>query len=482
MLSQQWKFLVAFSLALLAPSAACLGQTEEQGDLRGDIEKLRQGFEQMKASYEARIKALERKVVEQEALRAKVDEKEEEIQGLKDKIAELEQEEDVEGLAERVEQLEEAEAPRHKAAPVGAYGGLMNPDISAIVNVKGFVGDDDESPHDEKVIVEEAEVGLQGYLWPGIRGDVFAALEQEVGEDRSVDTEIDLEEAYASFLDLPGNFQLQAGRKLQEFGRLNPLHPHHWAVPDTPLPLRRLFGDHPWFDDGLQVSTLIPNPWDAYFKIQGGVWNGRKLGHVHEHDDDGEHADEAAESTGFEGPVDWGGNVFTGRSSLDFPLGEDTNLMPGYSFGGGEGGQAFLHGADLTLIHRWPQSYNRFRWQNEFFFGDFELAGEHEHADEADDQQHLSAGERDADAWGGYSLLQFTLDKYWETGARFDWWDGDHLDGEWGTTAFLSYFFTHSMYVRPAYSFIDLPEGGDEHVGLVQLGWGLGGHAHRLED
>lgn len=462
MLSHQWKILVIVSVALLVPSSESLGQTEERGDLEGQLAEIRDGLERMKASYESRIEALEEKVGEQELLRGEIDEKEDEIRALKDKVMALEENQDSGGLSRRVERLERAEAPRHKAAPVGAYGGLMNPDISFIANMKGFLSSDDDNPLNQRFLVEEAELGFQGYLWPGIRGDAFVALEQHVDGDGYVATETHLEEAYVSFLDLPAGLQLQAGRKLQNFGRLNALHPHHWAFPDTPLPLLRLFGDHPWLDDGVQISTLIPNPWDAYVKVQAGVWSGWQLGHAH----GDEHEGEVVEATEFEQLTRWRGNVYTARASLGFPLGENTNLMPGYSFAGDDGGDTFLHGLDLTLIHRWPQSYRRLRWQNEIFYRDWKAGHDR----------------RDADDWGGYSLLQLTLDKYWETGVRFDWWDADHLGSEWGVTTFLSYFFSHSMYLRPAYRFNSLPDGSDEHVALVQFVWGLGPHAHRLED
>ena len=340
----------------------------------------------------------------------------------------------------------------------------MNPDISFIANMKGFLSSNDDNPVNQRFLVEEAELGLQGFLWPGIRGDAFVAFEQHVEGDGYVTTETHLEEAYVSFLDLPAGLQVQAGRQLQDFGRLNALHPHHWAIPDTPLPLLRLFGDHPWLDDGVQISTLIPNPWDAYVKVQGGVWSGWQLGH--QHGDEHAHEEELAEAAELDQLTRWNGNVFTARASLDFPLTDNTNLMPGYSFAGDDGGDTFLHGLDLTLIHRWPQSYRRLRWQNELFYRDWEAGHDR----------------RDADDWGGYSLLQLTLDKYWETGVRFDWWDADHLDSEWGLTTFLSYFFSHSMFLRPAYRFNSFPDGSKEHLALVQFVWGLGPHAHRLED
>jgi len=469
-------------MALVGLTTACLGQAVESSDLKAELEKLKAEFEQIKDSYEARIRALEKKVAEQEALKATIEEKQKEIQALNKKIVELEKKEDVEALAGRVEQLEQAEAPRHKAAPVGAYGGLMNPDISLVVDVKGILSDTETNPLDEKIMLEHAELALQGYLYPGIRADFIGAIGQHPEDGGDIHTHTEIEEGYVSFLDLPANFQLQLGRKLLDFGRLNPIHSHHWAIPDTPLPLRRIFGDHSWYDDGFQVSTLIPNPWDLYFKVQGGIWNGRSLDHEHNNAHNEEHSHEVA---AFKGPVDWDGHVFTGRASLDFFLSEDANLMAGYSFAGDEGTESVLHGADLTLVYRWPMSYRKLRWQNEFFFGDFELPGEpllallHENHDE---HGHVHIGNYDADAWGLYSLLQLTLTKYWETGVRYDWWDGDYLDDEWGATAFLSYFFTHSMYLRPAYRYSELADGEDEHAFLLQFVWGLGPHAHRLED
>ncbi len=464
MLSHRRRLLVILSLVLLVPARASLGEMDGRGDLEAELAEIRDGLERIKASYESRIEALEKKAGGQDALRAEIDEKEDEIRALKDQVMALEEGQGGGGLARRVERLESAEAPRHKAAPVGAYGGLMNPDISFIANMKGFLSSNDDNPVNQRFLVGEAELGLQGFLWPGIRGDAFVAFEQHVEGDGYVTTETHLEEAYVSFLDLPAGLQVQAGRQLQDFGRLNALHPHHWAIPDTPLPLLRLFGDHPWLDDGVQISTLIPNPWDAYVKVQGGVWSGWQLGQ--QHGEEHAHEEELAEAAELDQLTRWNGNVFTARASLDFPLTDNTNLMPGYSFAGDDGGDTFLHGLDLTLIHRWPQSYRRLRWQNELFYRDWEAGHDR----------------RDADDWGGYSLLQLTLDKYWETGVRFDWWDADHLDSEWGLTTFLSYFFSHSMFLRPAYRFNSFPDGSKEHLALVQFVWGLGPHAHRLED
>jgi len=470
-------FFIGLFIGSFITAAACSAQAQpDANDLNAELQKLKAEFEEMKTSYEARIRALEQKIAEQEFLKKTLEHKQKEIQALNEKVARLERSPAFGGEAPAgtTERPETVEAPRHRAAPVGAYGGLMNPDVSVVLDVQGLVTDEEANPADEKIMVKHAELALQGYLYPGVRGDFIGAIGQHPEESGHIHTHVEVEEAFVSFLDLPADFQLQLGRKLLDFGRLNPLHPHHWAVADTPLALRRLFGDHPWYDDGLQVSTLIPNPWDVYVKAAAGIWNGRQLG-----EDEHEDADEAHQAIGFKGPVSWAGRVYTGRASLDLPLSSDTNIMAGYSFARDEGGETSLHGADLTFIHRWPMTFRKLRWQNEFFFGNFELA-EHAHDDGFPQPSDLRGA--DTDAWGLYSLLQLTLNKYWETGLRCDLWDPDYRDREWSAAAFLSYYFTHSMYLRPEYRYSELGDGETENAFLLQFVWGLGPHAHRLED
>ena len=74
MLSHRRRLLVVLSLVLLFPAGASLGETEGRGDLEGELAEIRDGLEQMKASYESRIEALEEKVGEQELLRTEIDE------------------------------------------------------------------------------------------------------------------------------------------------------------------------------------------------------------------------------------------------------------------------------------------------------------------------------------------------------------------------------------------------------------------------
>ena len=94
----------------------------------------------------------------------------------------------------------------HRAAPVGSYGGLMNPDVSVVLNTKALFTDNRERHSRDKLSIEEAELAFQSYLYPGIHGDLIVSLHQHEGEWK-----VHPEEAYVSFLDLPLGLQAIVG-------------------------------------------------------------------------------------------------------------------------------------------------------------------------------------------------------------------------------------------------------------------------------
>jgi hypothetical protein len=352
----------------------------------------------------------------------------------------------------------------HRAAPVGAYGGLMNPDVSAIVNMQLLFSDNRENEHRGDVRIDEAELAFQSYLYPGIAGDFIVAMHEHDGE-----WHIHPEEAYVSFQDLPFDFQLLAGRKLISFGRLNPTHPHHWKFASMPLVLENLFGEHPLFDDGAQLDWLVPNPWDLYCKIAFGGWAGASGSTVHHHDE--------SDAGGEAHAIEWQGRTYNGRASLDLPVGELSNAALGYSVAWDEGYHTVVHGADLVMTYRRPMSYTRVKWHSEVF-------------SVTTDDEGVS------DPVGLFSLLSVTPNKYWELGTRYDWSEyilhehhGEEEDAaaiesrqEWAVSAFVSYYFTHSLYLRSEYRHSVDRMKMEENQGIIQLVWGLGPHAHRLED
>ncbi len=366
----------------------------------------------------------------------------------------------------------------------GSTSELELPDISAIANIQALTTDAEDDPNDERIRVKEVELGVQGCLNPSVRGDLIVVFEHEYLADDDIETEIHIEEAYVSFLGLPGGFQAQIGRKLMGFGRLNPIHPHHWAFADTPPALENLFGSHAWSDDGAELIYLIPSPADIRFRLAVGVWNGKEIGHAHDHgeaephvhdahghdeeDHEDEDHDEHDESDPGHPPspgdagehgdvIDWDGRVFTGRASADLPLTDRLSAQAGYSVAGDEGNN-LLHGADFVLSYRWPQTYRRVRWHTEWF-----------HYDRDDDGAAPS---------GLFSLFQVTLDEYWELGGRYDWTEflEDDKQDTWAGSGFLTRHLTPSTYVRGQYQYREHNDGEEENIVTVQLVWGIGRH------
>lgn len=360
-------------------------------------------------------------------------------------------------------------AQTHRSAPAGSYGGIMNPDISAIVNTQILFTDDRGNERRGDLRIAEGELAFQSYLYPGIEGSLIIAMHEEHGE-----WHVHPEEAFAAFQDLPFGLQATVGRRLIPFGRLNPTHPHHWKFPDQPLPHENFFGAHPLYDDGAEVSWLVPNPWNVYGALSIGAWSGSSGSTgAHHHEEEEEHVHE------HHAPVlDWRGRIYSGRARADVPLGELSNAGIGYSAVWDEARRTVLHGADLTAVYRRPGSYARVHWQSEIYYADIK-------------------GEEPQRPFGFFSTLSFAPDKYWEIGARYDRseyikphdheHDEEHetawiSDEEWSASAFLSYYLTHSLYLRSSYRRIIDRREETEHRIVLQLVWGLGPHAHRIEN
>jgi hypothetical protein len=423
--------LLALLLTFPARTLADQPQAEASESIEERLERLEKELDQLRTEHEAEIRALEEKL----------EKKEEEIA---------------------------RQGSPHQAQPVGNWG-IMNPSISAIADIQALFTNDEENDNRNKIRVKEVEFAFQGYLYPGIRADVIPALEMEYEGD-DVNVEIDLEEAYLTLSPIPwvGDYAplgLQLGRKYMNFGVLNAIHPHHWPFADTPLVLESFFGEHNWFDDGIQGFVNIPNPWDLYLKTTFGYWNGKDLGHTHAHGDEGHEGEEEAHEHA--GPVDWDGRVFLSRSVLGLPFSRTSDLLLGASVSWDESGNTSLVGGDFTFIHRFPGTYHRLKWQNEFMAADTETEGE------------------EFTRYGGYSLLAFSLGRYWETGARYDRsqiLDPLVSDDPWASTGFITYYLTHSLYLRGQYRYRSGVEEEDEHNGYLQAVFGLGPHAHRLEN
>ncbi|HEY0706443.1 MAG TPA: zinc-regulated TonB-dependent outer membrane receptor, partial [Polyangia bacterium] len=125
-------------------------------------------------------------------------------------------------------------------APAAQPGPALNPDLSVILNaaLAGFSEDEprQDGGHDPAksgFTLQQLELSLGKAVDPYFRFDasiVFSPFGVEV------------EEAFATAVALPGSLQLRAGQFLTRFGRHNPTHLHAWEFLDQPFVWSRVFG------------------------------------------------------------------------------------------------------------------------------------------------------------------------------------------------------------------------------------------------
>lgn len=426
------KFLMMFHVVFFGTllSSAAFAETSV-ADLKNEIAALRSQMQEMQTNYESRILRLEEKI--------------------------------------------NSGAVKQKSMPTVASSAYDKktkevelPLTSVIINSELNYSNNDANPNKDKFRVKEAEIALSGYLYPDVKGDFVAALEQEYAEDDSTTTETHIEEAYVKFLNLPFGLQATVGRKFLDFGRLNPVHSHHWNFTEAPLVMQNFLGDHSWSDDGVMLSYLIPNPADIYWNLSFGVYNGKQMGHAHSHgDEDAEHEGEEHEEEHNhfgEELVSWDGHVYLGRMLVDMPFTENLNTSLGYTLAMDDNNRNKLHGIDFILKYQWPSTYKKIKWHTELF--------------------QLDDSESDIKPYGLFSYLTYGINKNWEAGLKYDFSefaDSESVDAD-AYSMFLTYYFTHTMYARLEGQRKNHASGLEEDQIFLQFVWGIGPHAHGMQE
>lgn len=417
---------------------AVCGEKEDIAAMRAELTALRKDIAYMKKYYESKIKNLETQITQTAQM----------------------------SLPERGPCMNSIEKP----SPNYSYSSsVMNPDISVVVDAKQRFNDDAGDENRDKLTVGEAELNIKGVIYPNVEGNVTAAIETEYSDETHTETETDLEEAYISFLSLPFGTQLQAGRRFIDFGLLNPVHSHEWAFTDTPLIYETLFGHHNWYDDGLQGSILIPNPWDIYCIAKFGVNNGRDIGHHHDHDEDEETEPLRRYNIDHDELVSWGDMVYNTRVYANVPVGDNADAGFGYSAAWEEHPMTVLHGLDFTFTYRWIEKYRWIKWQNEYIYAELQNP--------------------DRTPQGAYSMLEYSINKNWRIGTRWDIseYNENERFSQWANSYFLTYLFNEHLYLRATYryrDFADMPDMHQEAENTIwfQLVWGLGPHSHGISE
>lgn len=155
--------------------------------------------------------------------------------------------------------------------PPSASSASLLPDISLIADFAAawFSGAQDaplqtgaHDPRHTGFNLQQLELSLSKSVDPYLRFDANIVF----GPD-----EVEVEEAYATTLALPGRIQVRGGQFLTRLGRLNNTHPHSWDFVDQPLILGRFFGAEGNRGLGVEASWLMPLPW--YVELLWSVTN-----------------------------------------------------------------------------------------------------------------------------------------------------------------------------------------------------------------
>lgn len=389
-------------------------------------------------------------LAEFEAMKATLDELQREIEELKKAVS-----------------LPAAEAPGEAApeagtqpappAPSGAGGrALALPDISLIVQAKGELSSDRRDDARNRVRLSEAELGIQGYVYPNVKADAFIAMSPAEDEAAQV------EEAYLTYLGLSKGLNVYVGKKHVAFGRTNLLHNHSWLYVNPPKALRNLVAEESLSGEGIAASYLLPTKGNLFAQLDLGTWTGEGPGETSDLPDI------------VTGPgANFADRFSTARLWTSYPVTENSELELGGSYAGGAAGpldgagdgHAHLTGLDLTY-RRFGEGTSRLL-----------LRGEGVWRHQTDD---VSGG---STAKGYYLFGNWRNTKYASLGVLYDWSEFPQAPDlhESAASVIWTKQFSEQYYLRLQGTHGSRPGDSSYDELWLQWVWGVGPHTHNLE-
>jgi hypothetical protein len=347
------------------------------------------------------------------------------------------------------------EVPPAAPAPGGAGRALMLPDISLIVQAKGKLTTDKRDDARDRVRLTEAELGIQGYVYPNVKADAFITMSP------AEDAAAQVEEAYLTYLGASRGLNVYVGKKHVAFGRTNLLHNHSWLYVNPPKVLRNLVAEESLSGEGLAVSYLLPTKSDLFAQLDLGTWTGEGPG-------------EASNPPGIvTGPgANFADRFNTARLWTSYPVTENSELELGGSYAGGaagplddaSGGRARLTGVDLTY-RRFGEGTSRLLLRSEAVW------------------RHQSSDAGDRGAMGYYLFGNYRKTKYASLGLLYDWSQFPQAPDLHETALSLIWTkqFSEQYYLRLQGTHGSRPGDSSYEELWLQWVWGVGPHTHNLE-
>lgn len=384
-----------------------------------------------------------------------------EYEAIKAKLADLEtQLQDLKSRLEETPAVEQVTPESGAAEEPTVIGGstaagvpqTLLPDISIVGDIVGNFTSDRTKANRNDVVLRGAELVLQGYLYPQIRGDAVVCMGEEHNHEAVV------EECFLSFLQI-GNSNLSAilGKRRLDFGKVNKIHPHHRPYVTAPSASENFLGDEGLIAEGASLSYLFPGKY--FLNLEVGAWRVRS--HTHLPSDEpmveiGPGFDDKLYSARL-----WGSRELSDSSELEVGVSgihgtglrrpsEETDIRDSIS----------LLGLDATYKN-WFSAYGRTTVQGEVY-----------------------ALRREGNTRVGYyGFTGYKWNKYWELGLRYDWSERPFpLDGrDSGVSFILTNHLTETTHLRLQLSHGSRAGVGSVNEAFLQAIWGIGPHSHPLE-
>ena len=315
---------------------------------------------------------------------------------------------------------------------------VYNPDISVIPRFVLSTDDGAQLPERRvfsrpEFTLEELELGLQAYVNPYARGDIFFSMEGIEQPD------ISLEEAYVSIIKgLPLDMNIRLGKYRVEFGKLNMVHPHALPFVGSVLVQERFLGEGGLNDLGLTASFLLPTG-EVYSRLSLDILAGTSIGVL-------EPGQEA--SGGGAGIIDTtdGPALYAqaGRAMTFIPLGDESDIEIGLSALTG------IHDPyaklrfwywNLDFKYKWkPDSYTSLVVQGEWLVNLRHAHRDRELVPFTDDGGNPVR--RSITSAGMYFFADYQFFKVYSAGGRLDWAESPYHadDRAWAVAVFAGYY------------------------------------------
>ncbi|MHB0999226.1 MAG: hypothetical protein ACYC27_08265 [Armatimonadota bacterium] len=356
-----------------------------------------------------------------------------------------------------VEESDSNASSETEPAPSQQAGGrqLELPDISLVVQSKGKLSTDKRDEGRDRLRLSEAELSIQGFVYPNVKADAYLAVSPEEGEPMQV------EEAYLTYLGLKNNLNIYLGKKHVPFGRTNLMHNHSWLYARQPLVISNLVAEESLAGEGIDVSYLIPTKSNLFAQLDLGTWTGEGPG----------------ESSDLPDIVSGPGASFADRFSTarlwaSYPINDYNELELGASYAKGSSeGLVFEDSGDVTLTGI-DLSYRRFMEGNRRLL----LRGETISRKE-------KAGFNSSKVDGYYLFGNYKPSKYSSIGLLYDWSSFPQSPDlhETALSLILTKQFSERYYIRFQGTHGSRPGDNSYNEMLLQWVWGVGPHTHNLD-